>query len=277
MLMGSAQNVIGHDPELVRHFAVAHNGAYQHCDIDLLMASTSPRGGIWAGLLPPDNFVVNETPEDVARDYVELISQFKVLPPRIFSLFATDWYTVFEVGSEMIHLESGQVFPNQAVCLFGNDELGTAVDMAWPFQPGAVRPARGQQGAARSELIDLDAQEQRIDGWRKGSVELAAQGIAEKGIFFLPVFDQADPRRAIAVTGRTGYEAWLVQLFDLYRPIEIRLVNNNIGDRHAFSETRWTVEARSNGATVAFRYALVEILDEAGLVSGMLGYATLLD
>jgi len=276
MLMGRNEKLIGHDPAITRGFALAHNAAYQHCDIDRLMATCSPRGGIWAGLLPPDQFVVNETHEAVRASYVELISTFKVMPPRVISMICTDWYACFEVTSSMIHLPSNQRIDNQAVCLFGNDELGTAVDMAWPLPPGARRLLRRAGGNIRSELIDLTAHETRLAGWRQGDIEQAAYGMAETGVFFLPCFDPHDPRRAEGLQGRAAYKNWLEQLFARYEVGSIAPLNFQIGDQHVFSETRWHVTDRETGHDLMFRYALVEILD-AEQVSGLLGFATLLD
>jgi hypothetical protein len=278
MLMGKDENLIGHDPALVRHFAVAHNAAYQYCDIDILMASTSPRGGIWAGLLPPDLFVVNETPDEVRASYVELIKDFKVLPPTIFTMFCTDWYAIFEVTSQLVHRESGQIIDNQAVCLFGNDELGTTVDMAWPFgpEPGALRARRDSRGAMRSELLDLAAHDARLEGWRAGDVAQSMRGIAEKGTFFLPDFDQNSSRRAIGLSGRDQYETWLAALFGLFEIESIEALNIHVADRFVFSETLWRARRRGGGAAIGIRYALAEILvgEEVG---GMLGFATLID
>lgn len=279
MLMGKAQNVVGHSPELVRKFALDHNSAYQHCDIDVLMASTSPRGGIWAGLLPPDNFVIHRDPEDVRASYVELIRDFKVLPPRVFTMIATDWYACFEVTSQMIHKPSGQVFDNQAVCLFGNDELATTVDMAWPFgpTPGASRPKRDLKGELRSELIDVTAHEERLESWRTADSLRGSHGVAEKGAFFLPVFDPGDERLAVGLSSRADYQNHLDKLFAVYDVKRIAPLNLHVGDQYVFSETHWSGTARKDAAPFAFRYALVEILNSDGEISAMLGFATLAD
>ena len=73
MLLGKEQNMTGHRPAHVRAVAQAHLNAYVHDDIDTLMRTVSPRGGIWAGLAPPVGAVLLRDYQEIKASYMGLL------------------------------------------------------------------------------------------------------------------------------------------------------------------------------------------------------------
>lgn len=270
MLLGKEQNLIGHRPERVREVAEAHLNAYGPGDIDILMKSVSPRGGVWGGLAPPDGAVLMRTVEEVRSSYTKLLGAVSVGASQKFISVCTDWYIFMDGVTTVTDKASGRVVESRSVTLFGNDELGTAVDMAWPFGMNLAPPS-GQaeaDAAARTSSQTLKAHKRRWAGWAAGDADEASQGVAEQCLLFFPCFDPDDDRLAILIRGRAEYRACLADLFERRRPSAPRPSNTVVQDRYVFSEQALAL------SDVDVRFALVEILNEAGEVQGMLGFAT---
>ncbi|MDB5424733.1 MAG: SnoaL-like protein [Phenylobacterium sp.] len=276
MLLGAEHKVIGHAPQRVREVAEAHMKAYGPGDIEVLMATVSPRGGIWAGLAPPDGAVLMRTPAEIRPTYEKLLKAVSVGPPLKFVAVCTDWYVFTEGVARVTDRASGKAFDTQSIGIYGNDDLGTAIDLAWPFgaAPGARRPARELAGGVRSETADLLAHNARMAGWLAGDVEAASAGLAPDALLFLPCFDPDDERLALMVNGLEAYRAWLRALFAVYRVEALAQSNVVVGDQYLFSEHALALARRSDGAATPVRYALAEVLNAEGAIAGMLGFAT---
>src|SRR5690606_7250586 len=206
--------------------------------------------------------------------YTQLLAAVNVGTSRTFNLISTDWYCFFEGISSVVDKASGHTIENRAVCLFGADDKALTVDMAWPFgDVAAVRPLRNSQSHS-SEFDDLSHHQQRMAGWRGGDIDAASTDVAEQGFFFVPCFDPQDPRLELMCEGRAGYRAFLQALFALYRVRSIRQSNIVTGDQYLFSDYTLELDDIRDGGTLTARYAMVEILDSAGNVCGMLGLAT---
>src|ERR1700742_1952081 len=133
MLMGREQKLIGHAPAHERDVAETHLKAYVLDDLDARMARVSPQGGIWAGLAPPHGAVLMRTPEEVRTTYGPLLGAVKVAPPLKTLAVCTDWYAFFDGVTPGVDKAGGRGMRSRSISLFANDDLGTAVDMAWPF------------------------------------------------------------------------------------------------------------------------------------------------
>lgn len=277
MLLGKEHNVIGHSPEYVAKVSKVHLKAYIQGDIDILMKSVSPRGGIWAGMAPPHGATLLRSNEEIRATYTDLLNAIKLGDTKIFVLIATDWYMFFESVSTVTDKASGTTFENQSVGLFAADDHALAVDMAWPLdlEPGPVRPTRDRKGMVRSELLDLAAHEQRMAGMADENLASACIGLVDDCQLFLPCFDPTDERLELIVSGVNSYKNYLASLWAIYRIDNIVNLNMSIGDQYIFSEYRLKVTQRSSGNALEIRYALVEVLAQEGNVRGMLGYATL--
>ena len=276
MLLGEEHKVIGHRPERVREVAETHMKAYGPGDIDHLMATVSPRGGIWAGLAPPDGAVLMRTPAQIRPTYEKLLKAVSVGPPLKFVAVCTDWYVFTEGVATVTDRASGKSFDTQSIGIYGHDDLGTAIDLAWPFgpAPGARRPARGLNGAVRSETADLLAHNSRMAGWLAGDPDAASGGLTRDCLLFLPCFDPGDERLALRITGRDHYRDYLRSVFAIYEVLDLTQSNAVVGDRYIFSDHALTLRRRSDGGVTGVRYALAEVLDGDGAVAGMLGFAT---
>jgi hypothetical protein len=276
MLLGKSDSVIGHPPEYMAKVSKAHLEAYMPGDIETLMKSVSPNGGIWAGMAPPHGATLLRSNDEIRSTYTDLLNAIQLGNTKIFVLIATDWYVFFESVATVTDKASGTTLENQSVGLFGADDHALAVDMAWPFgiEPGAVRPSRDLGGRVRSELLDLTAHEQRISGLNSENADLASTGIIEESQLFLPCFDPADQRLELLVSGVSAYKDYLAALWAIYRIDTVVNLNMSIGDQYVFSEYLLKVTDRGSGNALEIRYALVEILAADGKVKGMLGYAT---
>jgi hypothetical protein len=273
VLLGKEDKVVGHPPELVREIAEAHLKAYGPGDIDHLMRSVSPRGGIWAGIAPPDGAVLLRTADEVRDLYGKLLDAMEVGESDKIISVCTDWYVFNEGLSTTTDKAAGRLFETPFICLFGNDELGTAIDMAWPFGMNLGPPADAAATAVeRPPLSDLKAHKTRMAGWSLGDAKQAAEGVADRCLLFLPSFDPEDERLAVLVRGRSDYEAYLADLFRTQRITDLKPSNTIVRDRYVFSEHAMTMTR--DGEATRVRYALAEVFDDAGRIQGMLGFAT---
>jgi hypothetical protein len=274
MLLGKEDGVVGHSPAHVRAVAEAHVAAYRPGDIETLMASVSPNGGIWAGLAPPAGVAMMRTADEIRRVYVGLLDAVKVGQQNVHVAVATDWYVFFEASGKVTDRASGRDIDTRSIDLFGNDAHGTAIDMAWPFAATV-----GLDGSTAAGLV-IDRQEratahrQRMLGLLSGNLEQATQGISPEARLFLPCFDPNDKRLELYVHGDEAYRQYVTSIFEIYR-LEGHGVSNQIaGDLpYAFSEDELLLTPRQ-GLPLKVRYALAEIFDDKGLVVGALGFAT---
>jgi hypothetical protein len=273
MLLGKSDNILGHSREMMRRNTERHLAAYQPCDIEILMNSTSPRGGIWAGFIPPDIAVIAQEPAEIRQTYLGLIDAMEVRPSEFLTLICSDWYGFFESFGTTLNRKSGEVYEGRAVCIFATDEIGLNVDMAWPFLPGTVREDVGW----RQKTVDLTAHNKRMAALRDEDFKTASLNVAEKCHLFLPCFDPADQRRALSVSSRAEYEAYLEKLFSRYKIESIAPSNISVSNQYVFSETLWHVRERNSGKPQVIRYALAEIFNPEGDIGSMLGLATLTD
>jgi hypothetical protein len=274
LLLGKEQNVIGHRPEHVRVVAEAHLAAYGADDIDVLMRTVSPRGGVWAGLAPPHGAALMRTVEEIRATYVNLLGAVRVGGGHKVVSVCTDWYVFMDGVTTVTDKASGRTMDSRSITLFGNDELGTAMDMAWPFGLN-LGPAAADAAAAtaRTTASDLDAHKRRMAGWASGDVDAASRGVADACSLFLPCFDPDDARLTVLVRSHTDYRSYLRALFELFRFSDLAPSNAILKDNYILQEYALTATAASGGRT-DLRYVLAEILNPAGEVHGLLGFAT---
>lgn len=273
MLLSKEDGVVGHPPELVHEIAETHLKAYGPGDIDHLMRSVSPRGGIWAGLAPPDGAVLLRTADEVRGAYGKLLDAVEVGATDQIISVCTDWYVFNEGVSTTRDKAAGRPFDTRSICLFGNDELGTAIDMAWPFGMNLGPAADAAATAAeRAPQSDLKAHKARMAGWSVGDARQAAEGVVDQCFLFLPSFDPEDERLAVLVRSRPDYEAYLADLFRTQPITDLKASNTIVRDLYVFSEHAMTMIR--DGEATRVRYALAEVFDEAGGIQGMLGFAT---
>jgi hypothetical protein len=274
MLLGKEDGVVGHSPAHVRAVAEAHIAAYRPCDIETLMASVSPKGGIWAGLAPPAGVAMMRTADEIRKVYVGLLDAVKVGQENVHVAVATDWYVFFESSGKVTDRASGHDIETRSIDLFGNDEYGTAIDMAWPFAAASGLDGSTAAGAVIDRQERATAHRLRMQGLVSGNLQQATQGISPEARLFLPCFDPNDKRLELYVRGDAAYHQYVTSLFDFYR-LEGRGLSNQVAGAlpYAFSENELLLTPRQ-GPPLKVRYALAEIFDDRGLVVGALGFAS---
>jgi hypothetical protein len=277
MLRGGNDHISGHRPVEVRRIAQVHGDGYLPGDMDVLMASVSPNGGVWAGLAPPDGAVTMRTADEIRSTYTRLLGAIQIVGEKHLVSIATDWYVFFENVATLAHDGADETFDIVSVDLFTHDDTGrTSTDMAWTFPAhrGAMRPNRVvEPGFLRSELVDLAAHDRRRQAFVDGDAVAAAEGLTEDGDFFVPCFDPDDERLVVNLSGAAAYRDFVQTLFDRFEIRATRPASSAVGDSYVFSEVEWDATDRHTGDALLIRYALVEIFDGAGSVEGMLGYA----
>ena len=277
MLLGPKDGVSGHRASEVRRVANAHLDAYPPGDLDVLMASVSPKGGVWAGLAPPDGAVVLRDVGEIEALYGKMLGSIDNLGGDEITTVATDWFVFCEAVSRMRPKGVDQVISLVSVCIFGHDDTGrTSADLAWTFEPGqgAARPGRPDPGERlRSEAADVDAHLRRRQALVDGDAAAAVAGVAPASEFFVPCFDPDDERLEVNVSGRDAYREHVEAFLDRFEVKSSRPASITAGDSYVFSEFELDVVDRRRGQELVIRSALVEILDAEGDVVGVLHYA----
>jgi len=272
MLLGKADGVVGHAPSRLWRVAQAHIVAYQY-DMDTLMATVSPNGGIWAGVLPVQGAVILRTPDEIRESYTNALAAVQMGEPEAYVAATSDWYVLLEVHGEATEKISGRSFEGMGLGLFGADEIALAIDTDVGAIVSTERSIEPGQTVARQRLGDARAHQTRLEALCSGDIDSALTGVGEQLDLFLPLFDPDDRALETYVADRNAYRAYLEQFLGRFRIEHSEQANLITTSSWVFSEVEWTLADTRTGGTVEARFALCEVLAKDGSVRGGVGVA----
>jgi hypothetical protein len=271
MLLGKEDNIAGHASSRIWEVAETHINAYQYDDLDRLMSTVSPRGGIWAGLLPSQGPVIMRTTEQIREAYRHALAAVRIGPCRSYVAVASDWYVLLEGLATVTEKTSGQSIDLTGLGFYGTDGVGLAMDT----DVGSILAADRESGpsAGPQRLADFDAHQRRLEAAASGDVDGALAGVGEQLDLFLPCFEPDDQALQVHVGDREAYRGYLERFTSRYRVEASRPANRLTTDGWVFSEVEWSLADQRAGGTIAVRYAHCDVLAPDRTVRGGIGVA----
>lgn len=273
MLLEKKDNIAGHSAAYILQVTKAHIDAYQHDDMDRLMATVSPHGGIWAGLLPPEGAVIMRTFEEIREGYRPALAAINIGPSQPFVSMSSDWYVIVEGITQLTDKASGHKFEMAGLGVFGADDKALAIDTEIGGLVVHDRVCPPGLSINQWRLSDFQAHQRRLDAICVGDIEAALVGIGERIDLFLPCFDPNDPTLQVHVGNRDAYRAYLKDFLQRYRVQSSRSANRMTTHSWVFSEVEWVLTDQQKGGNFTIRFALLEALGSDNNVRGAIGIA----
>jgi hypothetical protein len=268
MLLGKEDHIVGHSPARIWDVAETHCNAYQYDDLDRLMGTVSPRGGIWSGLMPSQGALLMSTAAEVRDAYGHALNTVKIGPCQAYVAVTSDWYVLTEGVTTVTLKATGEPMEMTGLGFYGADELGLAMDTD---VGSIVTHSRVSDG--RRRLADFHAHQQRGDAICAGDIEGALAGVGDQLDLFLPVFDPDDGARQTYVGDRAAYRAYLEGFLGRFRVKTSREANRLTTDSWVFSEREWTLADTQGGGSLDLRFARCDVLAADSSVRGGIGVA----
>lgn len=273
MLLGKEDNIAGHASSRIWEVAETHINAYRHDDIDRLMGTVSPRGGIWAGLLPGQGPVILRTTAQIREAYAQTLAAASIGPCQSYLAVASDWYVLMEGLATVTVKGSGQPAEMTGLGFYGTDGAGLAMDTDVGSILAADRVTGPGRPAGRRKLADFEAHRRRREAFGSGDIEGALAGVGDQLDLFLPCFDPDDPALQVHVGDRHAYRAYLERFASRYSVQASAQASRLTTDQWVFSEVEWSLADRRADGTVAVRFAQCDVLAAGGTVRGGIGVA----
>jgi hypothetical protein len=269
MLFGKEENIAGHAPARIWAVAEEHINAYQYDDIDRLMGTVSPSGGIWAGLLPSQGPVILRTVDQIRQAYSHALGAVRIGPCRSYVALASDWYVLVEGLTTVTEKATERSAAMTGLGFYGTDGAGLAMDT----DVGSILAVDQGPVSGQQKLADFEAHRRRLEAFAGGDPDGALADVSDRLDLFLPCFDPEDAALQVHVSDRAAYRAYLEQFARRYHVDDVTQVNRLAADGWVFSETEWSLTDKQAGGRFAIRVAHCDVLAADRAVRGGIGVA----